>query len=161
MKKVALGAVLFIAVFAAPVFDLGPIQGVRPNPAIALMVVIALTMTPAGGAAVGFATGLLEGAVAGRSPGAFLVSRTVAGFAAGCLRLVVLGESVWMSALATFGATIGTEFVFYIMSPKAAIGSWGGRMLIEALINAALAVPAYAAARWALRKPTLVFPSER
>ena len=160
MRIAVLGALLFFAVFAAPLWNAGPVPEARPDPALALAVAIALRVPPASAGAIGFATGVVLAAAAGRSPGAFMVSRTVVAFAVGYVRRLVLGESVWVTVLVAWGASIACDLVFYAMSPKASAASCAVRSLTGATLNAFCAAPAYYVARWALYRPALVLPRE-
>ena len=158
MRKAVLGALLFVSVFATPVWTLAQASGTRPDPALALVVAIALRVAPAVGGAVGFGTGLMTAAATGWSPGAFMVSRTVVGFAVGYARRIVLGESVWVTLAATCIASVVCDAFFSILNPRATFEVWGVRALAGAGMNGVCAIPAHYLTRWALGRQRLVFP---
>ncbi len=151
----ALGiAVLLQLVFAEPM----RIHGAQPDFLLLFSILGALFCDLNGGAALGFAAGLLHASTASPPHGGFgslIVNRTlVAGFV-GWLEERVFRDAPGLTPLFAFGGTLAAEVLFYLAVPQGRLRHRVMIALLTALYNAALALPVYLLLRrlTGLKKP--------
>jgi rod shape-determining protein MreD len=104
---------------------------------------VALLTGRSAGALVGFLGGLLSGALAINSVGAFVVSRTLAGFFAGWSRRL-LSPTLWATCLVvTCVCSFAAELTFLLVAPQSDLAGWVQRTVTRSAYNAVLSVPVY------------------
>lgn len=115
--------------------------GGQPDFVLAVIVSAALLSNGSVGSLIGLAGGLVTAALVGETVGSLLVSRTVAGFAAGWLASRLFRVSAPVAVLGAFLTSVAAEIVYVLAAPRIGVRVWLGAALIGALWNAALAVP--------------------
>jgi len=123
--------------------------GARPDLPLLLTVMVGLLGGPIAGMSVGFAAGLLQGALDATSPGGAAAVFTLAGYLAGALRARLFFET-WLVPAAVVGV-----FTLAVQGARGLLWrpeGWVWSALLAtlaggALYNAVLAVPAFALAR--------------
>jgi len=122
-----------------------------PNLALCVLLVVCLFVGTNTGAALGFLTGLLEGAYAALYLGSFLVSRSLIGFAVGALEERIFRRNPSVAVAIVLLGTAATEGCFFLFAPQPNVPAWAFRTLYESLYNAALALPLYLLVRRLIR----------
>lgn len=115
--------------------------GGQPDFVLAVLLSAALLSNAALGSLIGLAGGLVTAALVGETIGSLLVSRTLAGFAAGWLASRLFRVSPSVAVLGALFASIVAEIVYVLAAPRIGVRVWLGAALVGALWNAALAVP--------------------
>lgn len=120
------------------------IWGAQPDLPLIAVCCLSLLSGRSAGAALGFAAGLLTGALADSTHlGSFIVSRTLAGFVAGWLPRLFRPQLLGACFLATLGCTFLAHLAYLLGSPETDLGSWVKLALMRSLYNAVLATPLY------------------
>jgi rod shape-determining protein MreD len=136
--------VLFLMILAAALQGLYPswlmISGVKPDLILVVLIWASLRGNPVSGALLGFAAGLIHGAVVGTRFAAFIGTRTMCGFLAGSVTVRLFGENPLVPALAAFGLTVATEFLFLALGPAGGLFASIRLVMIEAGYNAGLVI---------------------
>jgi hypothetical protein len=81
--------------------------------------------------------------------GSFVVSRTLAGGAAGLLERVVYRQRLGIAVLVVLAGSLLCDLLFYLFVPRESVGPWAIRTASTALYNAAFAMPLFLAAKLA------------
>lgn len=115
--------------------------GGQPDFVFAVTVSAALLSNVIAGGWIGLAGGLVTAALAGETVGSLLVSRTLAGFAAGWLAARLFRANPLVVMLGALLASAVAEIVYVLAAPRVGIRVWLGSALVGAIWNAALAVP--------------------
>lgn len=131
------------------------IAGASPDFLLIALVVMAPWIARKGATLMGFAAGLLHGAIAGANLTAYVVSRTLAGFFLGSLSPLEMESSVPLSSILAAVTTICVGLVSLFLAPPAAIGPFLLATIGSAIYNGVLAVPVHLMLVW------LAFPRER
>ena len=71
------------------------IFGAMPDLVLVVLIAYSLAEDPEFGATLGFFAGLIQGSAVGMSLGSFIVTRTIAGFAAGFLPTRLFSQASW------------------------------------------------------------------
>jgi len=126
--------------------------GVGAPDLVLVLVLVAALLTDAGtGALIGFAGGLLTAAVVGETVGTFLVTRSVAAFAAGSLAGRFFRTNGAVVVLAVVAGSSVAEALYGLAAPPLKAVTLAGYLRnagFSVLWNAALALPA----AWLLRR---------
>jgi rod shape-determining protein MreD len=123
-------------------------KGARPDLILVVIIVTALTLDPVTGTVIGFVAGFVHGSIVGESVGSFIVSRTIIGFAAGCVTIRLFSENPVVPVVAAGGLTFAGEGLFLLLNPIPDFTTALNIMLAKALYNSLLALIAY----WILRR---------
>ena len=125
--------------------------GGQPDFVFAVVIAAALLAEAGLGALLGLGGGLITAALVGETVGTFLVSRTLAGFAAGAMGGRLFRSNAGVVFLGALLASAVAEGVYVLAAPGPAAVASGGAGLRAILVgtawNAVLAVPASALLR--------------
>jgi rod shape-determining protein MreD len=119
------------------------VAGAKPDFILIALIASALTLDPPSGAVLGFAAGLIHGAVVGESLGSFIASRTIIGFLAGMVTIRLFSENPLVPVLAAGGLTFIGEGLFMLANPKSDLAGSIISILITSLFNAVLTLAAF------------------
>lgn len=101
-----------------------------------------LERTPS--AAVGFLSGLAQGAMSGANLGQYIASRTLSSFLAGWLNDGRYVPSHIKVVLTGAGVTIVSRLILLFLAPQVGIGSYLAATILSAAYNGVLVLPVYA-----------------
>lgn len=119
------------------------INGAKPDFILIALIASALMLDPPYGAVLGFAAGLIHGAVVGESLGSFIASRTIIGFLAGMTTVRLFSENPLVPVLAAGGLTFIGEGMFMLANPRGDLADSIIKILITSLFNAVLTLAAF------------------
>ena len=150
-RAIKLGCALFLAALLQCVYsDSLKVGGAHPDFLLATAIVGAMYCTPNGGAALGFAAGLINACLAAPPHGGFgslIVTGTLVGFGVGWLEDRVFRDHGLMAlALVAIGTAVG-ECLFYIFTPMRDVAHWARGMALTVLYNSLISVPLYMVVR--------------
>ena len=142
-----LGLALFLAAMAQSVWaDAMQIRGARPDFLTATAILGALFCDANGGAALGFAAGLIYASLAAPPHGGFgglIVSRTLVAAAIGWLDERVFRDNALIAVALVAGGTALAEGLFFLFAPQPHVTHWAKAVLSTTLYNTVLALPLY------------------
>jgi len=138
-----MGLIWLAAVLQTSLSQRLAIFGVAPDFSLAVLAPIALTGTLAGSTCAGFASGWIQGALAGANLGHYVVSRTVGTFLFGLVRFADLHIGPGMAALITAGFTLFARLGLLFLAPPPSIGGYLGATIGMAMYNGVIATPIY------------------
>ena len=146
------GPLLLLVLFVAGVAQttLAPhlfFFGGQPDFVFAVVIAAALLAEAGPGALLGLGGGLITAALVEETVGTFLVSRTLAGFAAGALGGRLFRSNAGVVFLGALLASVVAEAVYVLAAPGVASGAGLRAVLVGTVWNAVLAVPASALLR--------------
>ena len=138
---------LFLAALAQSVWaDAMQIRGARPDFLTAAAILGALSCDANGGAALGFAAGLLHASLAAPPNGGFgglIVSRTLVAATIGWLDERVFRDNALIAVALVAGGTALAEGLFFLFAPQPHVSHWVKAVLLTTLYNTVLALPLY------------------
>lgn len=134
----------------APYVSIG---GVAPDFLLIAIGCLALFGTRRSGAIVGFAAGVIEGALAGANLAAYAVSRTIAGFVSGWFSSLEFEASAVVASFVVFAITLFAQLLLMFVAPPGQIMSFLLATIGSAVYNGVLAMPLYALLRRVLDPP--------
>ncbi len=154
VSRVGLVVILFVVVQETLVLDLR-VGGVHPDIMILLPVVAGIVGGPARGASMGFGAGLVADLFLPTPFGLSALVGSIVGFGVGAMTLALNRSALWLAPLVALGASAAYEALY------AVLGSVLGQpqmlhvdllriMVVVAVVNAVLAVPALRLVTWAL-----------
>ncbi len=114
---------------------------------------LSLFTTRAGGTLLGFAGGVIHGALAGVNLAAYAITRTLAGFMVGWLNSLEFDANVFVAFMATAGASLFAQLVLMFVAPPEAILPFLGATIASAMYNGVIAMPVYALLKRILDPP--------
>lgn len=116
--------------------------GGQPDFVFAVAIAASLLVDAGTGALAGFAGGLITAALVGETVGTLIVSRTLAGFAAGALGARLFRVNLLVVLAGTFVASLLANGVYALSAPAVFARSGGGvGALMGAFGNALIALP--------------------
>lgn len=116
--------------------------GGQPDFVLTLLLVAALLSDATLGCYVGFAGGLVTAALSGETVGTYLVSRTVAGCAAGAFTSRLFRGNLAVVFLVVLLASLIAEAVYGLAAPpQGAVSGWLKGVALGAVWNAFLSLP--------------------
>lgn len=125
---------------------------VQPNLALLGLTVASMFVGAEGGAGLGFAAGLMEGAFVSMNVGSLIVSRVVTAWAIGALERRVFRDS-WIVALGVvFCGTMVSETLFLLFAPQPDLPVRLARVVAASAYNGVLSAPLYLTVRGVLRR---------
>ena len=143
---------LFLAAMAQSVWaDAAQIRGARPDFLTATAILGALFCDANGGAALGFAAGLIYASLASPPHGGFgglIVSRTLVAATIGWLDERVFRDNALIAVALVAGGTALAEGLFFLFAPQPHVLHWARGVLFTTLYNTVLALPFYFLIRW-------------
>ena len=138
---------LFLAALAQSVWaDAMQIRGARPDILTAAAILGALFCDANGGAALGFAAGLIHASLAAPPNGGFgglIVSRTLVAATIGWLDERVFRDNALIAVALVAGGTALAEGLFFLFAPQPHVAQWAKAVLLTTLYNTILALPLY------------------
>ena len=146
MKGWRLGITCAIALWVAGGFQeaLAPrlsVAGATPDFFLVVIGVLGILCSRRGGAYLGFAAGLLEGALAGANLGPYVISRTVVAFACASIAGLEFESNKLVAASVTAISTIAAQVILMFLSPPGGIVHFLFATIGAAVANAVLAIP--------------------
>jgi len=114
--------------------------GGQPDFVFAVAVAASLLADAGGGAVAGFAGGLITAALVGETVGTLIVSRTLAGFAAGALGSRLFRANAVVLLVGAFLASLLAQGVYALSAPAVAARGGAGAVLVGAVENALIAL---------------------
>lgn len=130
------------------------ILGAQPSFFLVVLGPMALLSRPRTGAAVGFAAGLMQGALAGANMTHYIISRSVAGFLTSLGTQLDIRIALSVAGLASAGTTLVAQFLLLFLAPPAdSLVAFFFRSLGMSLYNGLLSIPLYALLRGWFAKP--------
>ena len=152
-RRVAgLSLAIFLAALAQSVWaDAMQIRGARPDFLTAAAILGALSCDANGGAALGFAAGLIHASLAAPPNGGFgglIVSRTLIAAAVGWLDERVFRDNALIAVALVAVGTALAEALFFIFAPQPHVLHWARAALSTTIYNTVLAFPLYLLIRW-------------
>lgn len=133
--------------FAAALQPLAPrfaLCGLSPDFLLVTLAVFLHFSSRRGGMVLGFAAGVLAGALPGANMAHYVISRTVAGFFGSWARALGVEEGRATAAASAFAITLIAQIVLMFLAPPARIGPFLGATIGSAVVNGVLAIPLYA-----------------
>lgn len=127
--------------------------GASPDFVLILVTCLGLFTSRAGAAGIGFLGGLLQGAMVGGNLAAYVVSRSLTGFASGWIGSAELNKSVYVAPMIVAVATIAAQVVLLFIAPTHAIGTFLLATIGTSIYNGVVAVPVFAFLRRLLDPP--------
>jgi len=118
--------------------------GMRPDFLLAALGPLSLLATRRGGLLLGFAAGVLGGALPGANMAHYVISRTVGGAFGAWVRSLGFEDGPAVSAATAFALTIVAQLVLMFLAPPARIGAFLGATIGSAVLNGLLAIPLFA-----------------
>lgn len=115
--------------------------GGEPDFVLTLATAAALLSDASVGALTGFAAGLVTASLVGQTVGTFLVSRTLAGWAAGWTTGRLYRGHAFVVVVGVFFATLVSHAVYLLGAPRIGLAHGLRASLLGALWNAVLAWP--------------------
>jgi rod shape-determining protein MreD len=115
--------------------------GGQPDFVLTVALTCALLSDAATGALLGAAAGLFSGALCGQAVGAYMASRSLAGFLAGGFTARLYGTNPGVVLLGVFVASVVSEILFGLAAPRLSLLHWVQSALVGGAMNALLAVP--------------------
>ncbi len=138
---------LFLAAMAQSVWaDAMQIRGARPDFLTAVALLGALSCDANGGAALGFAAGLIHASLASPPHGGFggiIVSRTLVAATIGWLDERVFRDNALIAVALVAVGTALAEALFFLFAPQPHVLHWAKAVLYTILYNTVLALPLY------------------
>ncbi len=119
------------------------IFGATPDFILAAIGPLSVSISPRGGAAVGFLGGLLQGALAGADLTHYVISRCLAGFFTSLTRGIGLELSIAVIAVTTAACTIVGQLLLMFLAPPPEIMRFVGATIGTAIYNGVIAIPLY------------------
>ncbi len=98
----------------------------------------------AGGAVIGFLTGLMAGAITGANLTQFILSRSVTGFLDAWTKAFGLDLNFVSAAINAFIVTVTAQLILMFFAPPSGIVAFLGATILSATVNGVLAVPVHA-----------------
>lgn len=123
------------------------VVGAVPDLVLTVAICTALTSRRAKAAGIGFAGGLIEGALAGANTSAYAISRTLSAFCASWSKALGFELSILAAGVVTFFATILAELTWMFIGLRSGIGGFVAATIGTALYNGVLAMPLFALLR--------------
>jgi len=119
--------------------------GGQPDFVLTLALAASLLASAETGCFIGFGAGVLSAAAVGETVGSLIVSRTIAGFAAGSLAGRFFRANVGVVLLAAILGTIAAEVVYALAAPPLALGffRWITRVGLAVAWNALFSIPSF------------------
>jgi rod shape-determining protein MreD len=126
------------------------IFGARPDFLLLFIVPLSLMTGRAGGATLGFFAGLLQGAAVGAFLAQYVVSRTLAGFAASWSRATGLQLNWGVASVSTILLTLISRLIYMFLAAPPEVMRFLGDTIGSAFYNGVLAIPVYMLLQWVL-----------
>ncbi len=123
------------------------VAGARPDLLLAVCTPLALFLRPAGGAAVGFTSGLLQGALAGANLTHYVISRSITSFVTSILTSHQIHVGTLVAGLLTVLATLVSRMILMFLTAPPQIGTYLSDTIGSAVYNGVIALPLYALLR--------------
>lgn len=120
------------------------ILGAVPDFILVVVICVSLMSNRPKGAIVGFAGGVIEGALAGANTSAYAISRTLAGFCASWSKVLGFEMSLLAVGVAAFFSTILAETIWMFIGLRSGVGGFLAATIGTAVYNGVLAMPLYA-----------------
>ncbi len=152
----ALALVVAIWFLSAAQLALGPrlaIFGAQPSFLLCVLAVVGPTVGRQKSTFLGFAIGVISGAIAGINMVHFVISRTVAGFLVGWSNELRIEANVATVAICAAGCTVIAQILLMLLAPPPAIIPYLNATILSAIYNGVIAVPMFLAARQVLGLP--------
>ena len=141
-------AILFLLVAGAQSAIVGRLPlptGAEPDLVMTLALVAALLSDAATGAWVGLFAGLVTSALVGQTVGTYLVSRTLAGFAAGNATARLFRGNIAVVLVGVLLASLVSEAIYLLAAPRMVlahgVGTAARTAALSAVANAVCALP--------------------
>ena len=119
----------------------------RPDFLLIFLSVMCLHCTTAGATVLGFFAGLMMGAPAGANLGAYIISRSVAGFVDGWIGVIGFQPNLFWAAVNTAIVTVVAQLLLMFLAPQQGITAFLAATIASAVYNGVLAIPTYALLR--------------
>lgn len=119
------------------------IFGASPDFMLISLAAGSLFLNRAQGSWLGFACGLIQGALAGANVTHYVISRTTGGFFAGWSRTTTLEPNAILAFGTAFLLTLFSQVLLMFLAPPLQIGPYLGATIIAAAYNGVLVLPAY------------------
>lgn len=137
---IAVPAFLVAAIFEM-VASRFAIFGVEPQFLLTTGLVFALFGSPAGGAVAGFASGLLQGTLAGANLIGYCISRIIAGFGSAFVSRVGVEVKAGTGFIAVVAGSIVANLLQIFLAPRPDLSSALGSTITSAIYNGVIAIP--------------------
>jgi hypothetical protein len=149
MKGLKGGAVCAVTLFVAAVLQQAlayrlSLLGAEPNFMLVALAVLGMFANRTGGMTLGFADGLIVGALSGANLQHYVASRTVTGLMLGWTSNNELPRSTPAAGLVAAAATLFAQLILMFLAPPHSIGAFLADTIRGAVYNGVLAIPVYA-----------------
>lgn len=125
--------------------------GASPDFLLIALAAGSLFLNRSQGSWLGFACGLIHGALAGANVTHYVISRTTGGFFAGWSRTTTLEPNVALAFGTAFFLTLFSQVLFMFLAPPKELGPYLGATIIAAVYNGVLVLPVYLLLKRTLR----------
>lgn len=119
------------------------IAGAMPDFLIVLLAASSLFMPRASSAAVGFACGLVQGALAGANLMHYVISRSIAAFLTSWPQNQRLEPNAMLAFGTAFFLTLVSQILFMFLAPPRQLMPYLGATIVSAAYNGVLVLPVY------------------
>lgn len=106
------------------------------------------------GVTLGFAAGLLQGALAGANLTAYVITRTLSGFLIGWFNDLEMEANPVLAFFVTSAVTVFAQLLLLFGAPRGSVFGFLGGTLIGAVTNGVLAIPVYVVLKRILDPPS-------
>jgi rod shape-determining protein MreD len=127
--------------------------GVYPDLLLTVGICLSMLVSRTKAALCGFAAGLTQGAIVGAAMGAFIVTRTAAGFMASWSKTFGYEPKPVAIGVVTFFATLFASILWFFFGQGSGIAGFGLATIGTALYNGVLSIPLYALLRRVVDPP--------
>jgi rod shape-determining protein MreD len=117
--------------------------GAKPDFILILVAPFSLFVPRKGGSALGFAGGVLQGAIAGANLAPIAISRAVAGFVGSWSRKIELERNFIVVSATTFVVSLIAGLVWMFIAAPPGVAVYLGDTIGSAMYNGVLAIPVY------------------
>jgi rod shape-determining protein MreD len=119
------------------------IFGARPDFILILVSPLSMLVPRKKGSALGFAGGVLQGAIAGANLAPFAISKAVAGFMGAWSRNIELERNFIVVFVTTFVVSLIAGLVWMFLAAPQGVAVYLGDTIGSAMYNGVLAIPVY------------------
>lgn len=119
------------------------IWGCQPDFLLVSLACLCFYTSRSGGAAIGFVSGLLYGAMVNLNLAALIASRSVAGFLTGWFNALEMKPNAPVAAVTAFGVTMVARLTLVLLAPPTSLWPFLKATIGSSVYNGVLAIPMY------------------
>ena len=154
MKAFLVGAITIwiMAILQQVLPDRAAVLGARPDFLLTATLCLGLLIPAPQSIAVGFFTGLFQGAMVGANLAQYIVTRMVSGYVASRVSELEIEIGPPLAALCIAVGTVGAQILMMFLAPPRSLGGFIGDTIETAIYNGVIAMPLFAVLKPLLKK---------